>query len=133
MAVGQTETLELPAYPAASRTRQEHEKLRQSKPCAHGDQDVRSLDRLRLEAGAEADAVLLKRADDESSFGKLQFRARHAADVVVDEREALEIHTDWDAEHLRRLHTRREHELLHLTVRHLRAVDAGRMLPQRVV
>ena len=65
-----------------------------------------ALDRLRLEAVPEADAVLLERADDERVRGEAQELAGRPPQLGVARREAVELDADRDAVHARRLDAR---------------------------
>ena len=72
---------------------------------------------------APADAVLLERAHDERGLREAERAPRPRDAVGRAQRERLDVDPDRDAVHLLRRHPGLEHELLHLPVRHLDAVD----------
>ena len=104
-----------------------------AQPFEHGHEDVGALDQLRLGAGAEPDAVLEERADDERGLRNGERRARGRAVVAVAKRKACEIDPDRDAKDLRGVHTGSDDELVHLRVRHLHPVDATGVALERLV
>ena len=122
-------SLELSAHVAARGAGEEHDEVVElaSGRVERLHEHVRALDRLRLETVLEADAVLLERADDERVLRKPERRSRRPASLVVAEWEAVELDPDRDPVDARRRDAGRDDDLLHLAMRHLHAVEPGRI------
>src|SRR6185437_17056536 len=132
VAVWNVRALERAANGAARGRGEEKEQLGDAQLLEDRDEHVRPLDRLRFVPGAEADTVLLKGADNERRLRNAELCARRTASFDVPEREVLEVDSDRYPEHLYRVDTCRSHEVLHLPMRDLHAIDTRRVLAERV-
>src|SRR5512134_3685200 len=112
---------ELAPREATSGPGQQHDELWGARPkrLERGHEHVRALDQLGLQALAPPDSVFLERADDELLRAEIERAPRRRAAIGVDLREVLEIDADRNAEDARGIDAGREHEVVHLGMRHL--------------
>jgi hypothetical protein len=127
-------SLELPADIAASRAGQEHDQPwdRFVDPSKRGDEDIRTLDQLRLEALAPADTVLLERADDERVPGEPEARPCRGTALTRRDGKVLEVDSDRYEVDRARLDAGLQDEVAHLVVGHLDPRDAVRIRAESV-
>ncbi len=135
MAIRHADPLELSLDVAARRPREQDVEIgnRLAEARHDGDEGVRPLHELRLETLVETDAVLQERAGDEGGVREAELAPRGRPRRLVDEGEVVEVDADRDPEDLLAGDAGRQHELLHLRVRDLHAVDARRVARQRLV
>src|SRR6185437_3613241 len=127
--------LELSTDITAGGPGQKHGEIRNALPhqLERRDERVGALDLLGLESFPPADAVLLERADDESRLRQCELATRVGASLRIDERKVLDVDADRDPKDLGTIDAGLQHELFHLAVRDLNAVDARSMLAQGCV
>src|SRR5437870_11538092 len=135
MLVGDVQPVELLAHVTARRARDEDEQLRNrcTQPVQHRHQRVRPFHQLRLPPVAEPDAVLEERADRERRARNAQQLARSGPRGWACDGETREVDTDRNAEDPVRRDSGVGNELVHLRMRYLNSVDAGRMLLERLI